>query len=265
MCYISSTVSNTIFAAAIQKALETCVVGRRVIYKPVVSSTMTVARREALSNAAEGTVVIAGRQSAGRGRMERVWVSPPGSLALSVLLYPRPDFMPILTMMAALAVSTAVKAVAGPETVLKWPNDVLIGGRKVSGILAESGTYSGRNYAVLGIGINVNNPAAALGGVSYPATSLLEELGRQVSLVELAVSLLSEIDRLYVSNDRRAIYEEWRNRLETVGRRISLVTEDSVYQGVAESVDDDGNLRLRLDDGRLVLFAAGDVSLRSLP
>ncbi|MGB2827011.1 MAG: biotin--[acetyl-CoA-carboxylase] ligase, partial [Dehalococcoidales bacterium] len=136
--------------------LETRFIGQRVLYFPAQTSTMVAARQEARQMAAEGTVVITGEQTAGRGRAKRVWLSPRGSIALSIVLYPDVSQLPYLIMIASVAAARSIETVTGLETQLKWPNDVLVNGRKVCGILIENELKGSRvAWAVIGIGINV--------------------------------------------------------------------------------------------------------------
>jgi BirA family biotin operon repressor/biotin-[acetyl-CoA-carboxylase] ligase len=125
-------------SADITNNLNTRFVGQRVIYYPSVASTMEVAKREAQKGAAEGTIIIAGEQTAGKGRRERLWLSPKGSIALSVIFYPDIVYLPSIVMLASLAVVHAIEAATGLKAQVKWPNDVLVHGKKVCGILVES-------------------------------------------------------------------------------------------------------------------------------
>ena len=225
---------------------------------------MAIARREALAGAVEGTVIIAEEQTAGKGRLERSWVSPRGCIALSVILYPDPSDLPSLVMVASLAVVKAIESVTGQKPQIKWPNDIIINGKKVCGILVESGVCDrNRTYAVIGIGINVNIETDSIGEVLLPATSLSYELGREVSRLELVKRLLVEMERLYLlAQGSGVVYQEWWDSLETLGKRVRASSGDTVYEGIAESVDRDGSLMIRRRDGSLRRFAAGDVTLR---
>ena len=212
---------DNLSSAAITDNLETCFIGRRVIYYRQIASTMTEAKQEAQRGVAEGTAVIAGEQTGGRGRIKRAWLSPRGSIALSIILYPDMLYLPLLTMLASLAVVHSIEKVAGLKSQVKWPNDVLISGRKVCGVLVESelrGSLVG--YAVIGIGVNVNFRLSDFPEISSIATSLSDELGRDVSRLDMVRSLLVEIERLYlILQAGGSIYEDWRNSLVTLGRR----------------------------------------------
>lgn len=257
-------VADDLSPAAITSGLATHFIGQRIIYYSRIPSTMEVAKKEALQGAPEGTVVITDEQTAGKGRMRRVWLSPKGCIALSVILYPNIAHLPSLIMVASLAVVHTIAAVTGLWSRIKWPNDVLINGKKVCGILIESGVRdSSIDYAVVGIGINANLKNAHFAEVSLPATSLSDELGRNVSRLELVRRLLFEIERLYLAaQSGEAVYQEWRDNLETLGRRIHARSGDTVYEGIAESVAKDGSLMLRGSDGSLTKLTAGDVTLR---
>ncbi|MFH0942062.1 MAG: biotin--[acetyl-CoA-carboxylase] ligase [Chloroflexota bacterium] len=251
-------------AAAIVGNLKTRFVGRRLVYYPSVASTMDLVREAAREGAAEGSAVVAGEQTAGKGRRNRVWRSPPGSISLSLVLRPRAGEFAGLVMVAALAVASAIEAVTGLRPVIKWPNDVLINRRKVGGILIETEVGEGpRDYGVVGIGINVNLKVADYPEIAPLATSLSDEVGREVSRLALLRRLLEEFERLYLAaTTGTGVFEEWRARLVTLGKRVVVSCEGTHLEGVAESVAPDGSLWLRCPDGTLSHIVAGDVSLR---
>ncbi len=255
---------NSLSPAAITSNLETHFVGQRVIYYPSVVSTMVVAKQEAQQGAVEGTVVIADEQTAGRGRLRRVWLSPKGNIALSVILYPSVAYLPSLVMLASLAVIHSIEAVTGLKSQVKWPNDVLINGKKVCGVLVESVVRGDIvDYAIIGIGVNVNLRPYDFSEIQTTATSLSDELGRDVSHLNVIRCLLIELERLYLALPAGdSIYQEWRNSLVTLGRRVQVKSGKTIYKGVAESVARDGSLLLRHPDGSLSKIVAGDVTLR---
>jgi len=250
--------------SSITNGLETQFVGQRVIYYPRLTSTMEVAKREARLGTVEGTVVIAGEQTAGKGRIGRIWLSPKGSLALSIILYPSLVYLPSLMMLASLAVVRSIEAVTGLKAQVKWPNDVLVNGRKVCGILIESGVQRDTvTYAIIGIGVNVNLRVSDFSEISPLATSLSDELGRDISLLSLIRRLLVEVEGLYLTLVAGgSIYEEWRDSLVTLGRKVKIESGKIKYEGIAESVAGDGSLILRQANGSLTKVVAGDVTLR---
>ena len=248
---------------SLQNRLNTKFVGRQLYYYPRLTTTMETAKELVKRGTDEGTVIIAGTQTAGRGRIGRTWLSPDGSLAMSVILKPSLDKLPQLVMLASLAVVRAVKTVAGLETQIKWPNDVLIKGKKVCGILIENEVKGGKvNFAIIGIGININFDPLAFPEIAEIATSLSHEMGTELSTIELTSVLLSELEQLYLKAQAGApIYREWQKNMETLGRWIQVKTGETVEQGKAEAVTKSGNLILRRADGSIAEIAAGDVTV----
>jgi BirA family biotin operon repressor/biotin-[acetyl-CoA-carboxylase] ligase len=249
---------------AITQNLGTRLIGRRVIYYPSVTSTNELAKEEARRGAGEGTVVISGEQTGGKGRLRRSWLSPEGSIALSLVLYPEVAKLPSLIMVASLAVARSIEAVTGLKPRLKWPNDVLVGGRKVSGILVESQVRGNSvDYAVIGIGINANFKVSNFSEIAPTATSLYDELGWEVSLPGLARRLLVELERCYLAlTAGGSLYSEWRDSLVTLGKEVSVESGGATQVGIAQSVDRDGSLLLLSPDGSLSRIVAGEVTLR---
>src|SRR4030065_196749 len=194
----------------IESRLNTKFVGRRLYYYHQLATTMKTAKELAKKGTAEGTVIIADTQTAGKGRMGRAWPSPEGSLAMSLILKPSLDNLPQLVMIASLAVVRTIKKVAGLETQIKWPNDILIKGKKVCGILIENEVKGdGVNFAIIGIGINVNFDPLDFPEIADIATSLSHELGAEVSKVKLISTLLFELEQLYLEAQAGAhVYRE---------------------------------------------------------
>jgi BirA family biotin operon repressor/biotin-[acetyl-CoA-carboxylase] ligase len=226
---------------------------------------MDVARREAQKGIEEGTVVLADEQTAGRGRLKRTWLAPQGNIALSLILRPRLSYLPSLIMLASLAVLRSVESTTGLKAQIKWPNDVLIEGKKVCGILIENDVQGQRvNYSIVGIGVNVNLRVADFPEIHSIATSLSHELGDDMPRLDVLRCLLIELDRLYLaSSTGGSLYTEWRDNLVTLGQRIRVTQEQTIYEGIAESVTSDGSLLLRDSDGNLIRIVAGDVTLRT--
>lgn len=248
---------------SLQSQLNTKFVGRQLYYYPSLTSTMEAAKKMASEGANEGTVVITDKQTAGRGRLGRAWLSPRGSLALSIILKPSLNILPQLIMVASLAVIHATRKIAGLETQIKWPNDILIRDKKVCGILIESEVKDRRvNLAIIGIGINVNLNPSAFPEISNIATSLSHELGGEVSKTKLTGALLSELERLYLETQNGApIYRQWREHMGTLGKWIQVKDGESVEQGKAETVAENGNLILRRADGSSIEIIVGDVTV----
>jgi len=250
---------------------DTRVVGRDIrVFKETASTNDTIDKL-ARDGAPEGAVVFAESQSRGRGRMGRTWVSPAGKgLWFSVLL--RPDLRPAeatrLTVAAAIAIRRAIRTTAGLEVDIKWPNDLLIQGRKVAGILTEMAAETDRiRHLILGAGIDVNQTASDWpADLSDVAGSLRVAAGRPVDRSALATEVLLELDRDYrrvCDGQFQEVAEEWESACTTLGRRVAIRTGSRRIEGRAESLDPDGRLLLRTDHGRLECVTGGDVTLES--
>jgi BirA family transcriptional regulator, biotin operon repressor / biotin---[acetyl-CoA-carboxylase] ligase len=254
-------------AELISNNLGTQIIGHMVLYYPVLTSTMDIARQKALEHTEEGTIIIANEQKAGRGRLKRSWLTPSGNIALSVVLYPRLSNLPSIIMIASLAVVKSIDAITGIKACIKWPNDVLIGTKKVCGILIETDarpTSSGHTrYAIIGIGLNVNLRPSDFPEVQSTATSLSGETGTQVSRLWLVRYLLNELDKQYLGlKSGVSPYEAWRDSLVTLGQHIRVTGNEGFVEGVAESVSRDGSLIVRCQGGSVKEIVAGDVTLK---
>jgi len=250
-------------AATIRQGLFTRIVGRRLLYYPELSSTMDEAAKLGEGDAEEGAVVVAEVQSAGRGRQGRNWVSQPGNLLVSVLFRPTLDALPFISIIGGIAAARAVRKITGLEPKIKWPNDLLIGGRKAAGILAES-TIVGDTvwYAVLGVGMNVSLDTGQTEEISSFATSVNAAAGKEVPREDLLRQFLMDLDSLYLAlGQGKSPIVEWQDLLETTGRRLIATWGDDTFTGVAEGTDGLGSLLLRQDDGTLLTLTAGDVTL----
>lgn len=256
-------------APAIREGLDTRWVGRNVVYLPETGSTNDEARTLARAGALDGTLVIADHQTAGRGRLGRRWVAPPGSsLLMSLIFRPRlaPHQAQRLTMICGLSMADAVELEAGLRIALKWPNDLVVDGAKIGGILTEIELLKDQvDYAVVGMGLNVNLDREQFPNeLLVPATSLSLTLGRPVPRLPLLWAYLRVVEtRLLALDNGLSPNEEWASRLVTLGQPVTVSTSERAYSGVAEGVDSDGALQVRLPDGRLVTVLAGDVTLRA--
>jgi BirA family biotin operon repressor/biotin-[acetyl-CoA-carboxylase] ligase len=250
---------------ALESALDTDFVGRRLVYLTSIGSTMDVARAEAEANAPEGTIVVAEEQTAGRGRFGRSWLSPAGkNIYVTVILRPTVDRLRRLGMLTPLAVSLAIEAATGISPQIKWPNDVLLGGRKISGVLIDVELAGAEpRYALVGIGLNVNYDIDPESEIADIATSVKAELGRETPREPILAALLNHMENLYEQEDAEAVRAAWKSRLETLGRDVRLSFRGEVHEGLAEDVDAEGNLILLRPDGTRQTFEAGEVSLRA--
>jgi BirA family biotin operon repressor/biotin-[acetyl-CoA-carboxylase] ligase len=251
---------------AILDGLTTRWLGRRVVTYEVIDSTNAAAKVLAVQGAAEGTLVIAEEQTAGRGRLDRRWLAPPStSLLFSLIFRPQLEMARAvaLTMICGLGVREAIREVTTLPAQLKWPNDIVLHGRKAGGILTEAGTRGEHlDWVVVGIGLNVNLASAVL-PAEFGATSLQNELGQPTSRVRLLQQSLLHIEQRYERLQAgQWPAHEWAAALETLGQRVQLYTAAGAVQGLAEAVDDEGALLLRLDDGQLRKVWVGDILVR---
>jgi BirA family biotin operon repressor/biotin-[acetyl-CoA-carboxylase] ligase len=244
--------------------------GQTLYYHPVIGSTNTQLKHLAEQGTPHGTLVLAEEQTAGRGRFERRWEAPTGSsLLMSILL--RPDFLSPgqatwLTMISALAVVEAVESVTGLQAGLKWPNDVVFDGRKLAGLLTETGFNGSRlAWVVLGTGLNVNlSPAQLPAEMRSRVGSVQMFLQRPISRLEILQAYLSCLESRYLALENGyEPHQEWAARLTTLGQQITVKHSNGSppIKGLAEAVREDGALLLRLPDGSLEPVLAGDVTL----
>jgi BirA family transcriptional regulator, biotin operon repressor / biotin---[acetyl-CoA-carboxylase] ligase len=258
---------DTLIPAEIQSGLNTLRIGRKVVYLAETDSTNARIRELGDAGADEGLVVIAEQQSAGRGRMGRQWVSPPGvNLYTSVLLRPPilPHLAPQMTFLSAVAVARAVEDIGGLEVAVKWPNDILLSGKKVAGLLNEMDAETeGIHYIVLGIGVNLNMTAEQFpADLRYPATSLALERGTPVSRLDFARSLYGHLDSLYelfLDTGFEPIVRAWESLCDMTGKQVEVDCLDRILRGRVEGLDSDGALLLRTEHGILEKILAGDV------
>lgn len=242
-------------------------IGRRIVHYFRVTSTNSVALTLAAEGAPHGTVVLAEEQTAGRGRFGRVWYSEKSSgIYASVILRPplAPAAAPALTLMAGVAAHRALTAATGLPVDIRWPNDLLIGGKKVGGILTEMHAEPSQvRFVIVGIGINVNQEKFP-GELSAAATSLRVESGKMQPRAELLVRLLREFENDYnrfVREGAETVTERFsRVSSYAVGKRVSVTTGAESYGGTTAGLSAEGLLRVKRDDGETVTVIAGDVA-----
>lgn len=245
------------------------VIGRDIRVFHETESTSDIIEKLARDGVAEGAVVFAESQTRGRGRLGRKWMSPPNKgLWFSVLLRPNcaPQAVTQITIAVSVSLVRAIQNVTGIRADIKWPNDILIGGKKVAGILTElSAEVDTVKHVVIGIGMDVN-----LSADEFPpelreiATSLSIVQGGPVDRPALAAAILKELDADYArirNGQFKSVCEEWEKRCSTVGRNIAVLTGSHRRSGRAESIDADGALLLRTEHGRLERITGGDVSV----
>lgn len=256
-----------LYPREILKGLDTEVFGRELYHAQKVDSTNNWAKKMAEEGVPEGAIFLAEEQAGGRGRMDRPWESPPGGIWMSIVLRPdiQPYLAPGLTLVAAVAVVGAIKAVTGLGPLIKWPNDIFIEDRKVCGILTEMKAEMDRvNYIVIGMGINANIDISTLGNAAPTAGSLSMFLGSPVDRKRLVRGLLSQLEDYYFrfrKDGMAPILEAWRKDNFTLGRYIILKQGGEEFKGVAEDITPEGGLLLRDERGGTRVFYSGEVTV----
>jgi BirA family biotin operon repressor/biotin-[acetyl-CoA-carboxylase] ligase len=230
-------------------------------YFPELSSTMDTAKDLARKNCPDFTVVIAGRQTEGRGRLSRQWLSDDGGLYFTIVL--RPD-IPVaisakVNFLASLTLARVLREMYQVEAAVKWPNDILVGDRKLSGMLSELEAEADRVFFInIGMGINVNNDPTA---VEPGAISLKKMVGREVSRIMLLSRFLDEFENRLKSVEFENIISEWKQYTVTLQRQVRIVTRREISEGLAVDVDENGALVLELNDGTQKKIVYGDCFL----
>ena len=268
--YILKESPNRLFPQEILSRLQTRWLGHNICYRDSIDSTNTLAKGLANEGCPNGLVVVAEEQGAGKGRLSRGWISPYAKgIWFSVVL--KPPFLPQeaskCTLLAAVAVVKAVNKIAGVHAAIKWPNDILLMGRKLVGILTEMNAEFGHiNYVVIGTGINTNaTPDDYPEDVKDIAVSVADAATEQFTRVDLLCDILKNMEDLYekaLLDGFAPILEEWRKYSCTLGQEVKVMAPDCTYFGKAEDIDEDGLLIVRKVDGTLEKVMAGDVSIR---
>jgi BirA family biotin operon repressor/biotin-[acetyl-CoA-carboxylase] ligase len=258
---------DVIVAGDVKQGLGTKTIGKEILHYAEVISTNTLAMDLARNGAVDGTVVIAETQTGGKGRLGRTWTSPAGNLYISVILRPAVPITkaPLITLMGAVAVASAIRRQCGVPAGIKWPNDILLSGKKVSGLLTEMSAEPDRiRYIVLGIGVNANMDSGALQpDVRRMSTTLAAAMRKPVDRTALLRTLLAELDlwhHRFLKGDADVL-AAWNKLNVTLGHRVAVSGGGATLEGLARSVDAEGRLILRLDDGTLRQVAAGDVTI----
>jgi BirA family biotin operon repressor/biotin-[acetyl-CoA-carboxylase] ligase len=258
---------DLLLAADIENGLNCRVIGSKVVALREITSTNSLIRTLADQGAPEGTLVVADRQSAGRGRLGRLWTSPAGvNLYCSLLL--KPDIpvqlAPQMTFLSAVSVAETLRQVCRLPAVLKWPNDVLIHGAKIAGLLNEMNAETEQVHEViLGIGINLNMTADQLPPqLNYPATSVMLETGEQVDRLFFLRALLENFDRSYAEFQQQGfapIRRRWEELSTLMNQRVVVEQAGGTVQGTVVGLDRDGALLLQTTAGKQERILAGDV------
>ncbi len=254
----------------LQKSLSTKHFGRTILLSHEVDSTNKRAKELAVHGAREGIVVIAETQTKGRGRHGREWISPTGGLWFSLVLRPKlcPAATSKLNFVAGLAVAEVLSGMFDLKVEVKWPNDVLVNGRKICGVISEMKTTDETiNFVVVGVGVNVNFNVKDVfpRRLREAVTSLEDELGRRIQLEGLFKTLLEKMESLYEQFIKKGfgfILGRWKNYADFLGHEVEVTNLTGKIRGLALDVDNDGALILKLEDGTTKHVLVGDVFLQ---
>lgn len=258
-----------IIPQSILPRLDTQAFGIKLYTFEEVGSTNEVAYELARNGAPHGTIVIADSQTRGKGRLERRWISPPGvNLYISFVL--RPNMLiadaPFITFTAAIALSETISSF-GITPSIKWPNDILVGDKKVAGILTEAEPDNGKvSFVVLGAGVNINMTremlTAELGDIAASATSLLAESGSSIDRSLFAVVFINQAEKWYsefVNLGKDHIIREWTHRCRMIGKRVEVRCDGKVLKGTAQGINPSGYLLVKTEDGSTEKVITGDI------
>lgn len=255
--------------------LESCMgqqhIGLPVKYCEEIDSTNNQVRRMAEEGAPEGILVVAESQNSGKGRRGRVWKSPAGSgIWMSFLLKPqiRPEYASRLTLVAAMAVSAGIEEVTGLTSQIKWPNDLVLSGKKICGILTEMSTdLDTIRYIIVGIGINVNTSSFPE-EIRETATSLYLESGRKWKRSELIAAIMKHIERYYEIFLRTAelsnLKEEYEKKLANLNQHVKVLSPGHEFCGICRGITNGGELLVEREDGTIAQVMSGEVSVRGI-
>ncbi|MFL6526050.1 MAG: biotin--[acetyl-CoA-carboxylase] ligase [Nitrososphaera sp.] len=255
------------------KVLNTHFLGKdKILYRLTADSTQKLAILLAEKKpSSEGIVIIADQQTGGRGRENRKWLSPSGGIWLSVILRPTTSAskITVLPFAVAIAVCEAIRETTHLNPKLRWPNDVMINGKKVAGVLIDISMEADQiNYAIIGIGINANVDSLALSSFlesHMKVTSISDELGYKISILELTRITLEHLEYHYLQlrdSIPHAIIEIWKNNSDILHHKVEVIGKHLTIKGIVEDVKDDGSLLVRTHDGRDINVVASEVRVR---
>lgn len=261
------TMTEKISQNTIKKLLTTRYIGKNIFCYDTIDSTNTEAKRKLSSP--DGSVFIAEHQQKGRGRLSRVWESEKScGIYMSVLLKPQlsPDSVPEITPVTGLAVASALRKICNVPVLIKWPNDIVISGKKLCGILAELTIPEGEiPHVIVGIGINVNNHSFP-DGISDIATSIFCETEKTFDRSEIVAAVLSEFERYYeifLNYGFPALLKEYTELSATVNREVEIISPTGCYRAFATGIDPDGSLIIS-HNGKTEKVSSGEVSVRGI-
>lgn len=260
---------NTINKNTLTENLKTKWLAQKLIYLPNVDSTNQEVKRIAFDYP-HGTAVVAEQQTAGKGRLGRIWSSPKGTgLWFSILLKPNisPDQMSGITLVCGLGVCKAIRKYTGLNALIKWPNDIIIGNKKICGILTEMKAEADIiSYAVAGIGINVNTTEFDE-DIKHKATSLSVEANTAIDRAELFKEIMLYLEKSfddYFSKPDKAISDEYIKLCATLGRNVTVARGNTIFNGKAVGVEATGDLLVEIADGTIIQVSSGEVTVQGI-
>ena len=268
--YILHKAPDLLSPEEIAARLETKWVGHHIHYLKEASSSNEVGKRLADQGCADGLVVVAEEQTRGKGRLSRGWFSPMGCGVWCSVVF-RPPFMPSeaskCTLLAAVAVIKSINKYKGVNAKIKWPNDVLLEGKKMVGILTEMSAEFGKiNYIVIGTGINTNVPKSMIPDELKDLAISVADVAREpIQRVQILADYLKNMEDLYETVLREGfgpVLDEWRKYSDTIGQEVKVIAPDKTYFGTAVDIDKEGLLIVKKEDGTMEKVIAGDVSIR---
>ncbi|MCH5297072.1 MAG: biotin--[acetyl-CoA-carboxylase] ligase [Ruminococcus sp.] len=268
--YLLISVPNYLNEQGIKKYLKTAVIGKNLVVLDTVGSTNDYLKSEGSNGCVSGTVVAAREQTKGKGRLGRMWQTDKDDCVMfSFLLRPRmsPQEVSCITPLAGLAVCKAIREYTGLDCKIKWPNDIIVGSKKLVGILTEmSAEFDGVEYVVTGIGINAEHTSFPE-EILHKATSIFIETGLHIDKNEFLACVLNHIENEFVKNDMRlseSALKEYIELCATIGRKVTFTRQSKEFSATAVGVDSDGELKVRLDDGSEYLVNSGEVVVQGI-
>jgi len=261
--------SDELFPWEITSGLKTKIIGQRAYYFDLIDSTQNQALKMADEPANNGTVIIAAKQTGGKGRSGRKWISPKGGIWLSIILQPKFDISitTLFPIASALALSNALEKTLKISPELKWPNDLTIKGKKIAGMLVDASLESNRiENMVLGVGINFDVDSKQIektlkGSPNFYGVASLSEQKKKIKPIQLVQTFLVELEKIYDllnTKQTKKIISEWTKRSSTIGKNVVLDTRDGKIKGKALKIDEDGALVVS-DNGKINRIIAGDI------
>ncbi len=251
-----------------KQLLDTKIIGHKIYHFPSIDSTNKYLKKIAINNS-EGVVVIADEQTSGRGRLQRNWYSPAdGGLWFSILLQPTiaPQYTPLLTATASLALFDLLKSKNIPVEI-KWPNDIMVMGKKLAGILAESKMQANEfAYVVLGIGLNIKQTVfpPEIENIAISLEQLNNENCEREYLLAEFLNFFEKYYFLLNGGEYTKLVKLWKNRLDLIGQEVKIIEAGKNINGIVENISQLGEIVIRTTDGKVQIFRAGDVSLRNI-